>query len=477
MFGVRGAAIRAAGLLGYLVIARILGPHELGVAAIGLTFAFLSSFLADLGLGGALIRSGERPTRQVLSALVGFQMLVVAAMLVPLLVWAVAARTPVAIVAVLYVIGVLPVALRAPLVILLERRLDFRPLLLAEVAEVVIFNVVAVAAVGLGAGVVGLALASIIKTSAGTLLLLRMAGSRLEPPSHDLRSVRGLMRFGFTMQAAGGVAIIRDQAWNYGVLVLAGFGTLGLWTLASKVMSVPSLAIESLWRLSFPALSRLSEEGDDLRPVVRRGVVVVAVVAVGTLTPLVTGAPELVPLILGDKWRGAVAVIPIFALAVAISAPISTVVTGLLYARGEAGLVLRANVVVSAVSVVAGLAALPSLGVTGLALGLLAGAAVDSAVLGVVARRRLGVGVVTGLAKPLTAGLVAVGASRLLLALVGPTGWSAVAAAVISLTMYIGLAITFDRSSATLVWSLLRRGIDAAGGGPLGHSTRESVSS
>ena len=74
LIAVRGIGVRVLGLVGYLVFARVLTPAEFGVAALGLSITFFAQFLADAGLGAAMIRRAEPPMRHELASLVGAQL-------------------------------------------------------------------------------------------------------------------------------------------------------------------------------------------------------------------------------------------------------------------------------------------------------------------------------------------------------------------------------------------------------------------
>ena len=70
----RGFGVRVLGLLGTLVLARLLTPHDFGLVAFGATFVTFGNFLADGGIGAGLIRRVEPPSRADLRALLAFQL-------------------------------------------------------------------------------------------------------------------------------------------------------------------------------------------------------------------------------------------------------------------------------------------------------------------------------------------------------------------------------------------------------------------
>ena len=78
----RGIVVRLIAFSGMLVLARQLAPHDFGVLAFGLSMLAVSTLLADGGIGASLIRRQDAPGRAELGAVVGFQMVVTAAVAV-----------------------------------------------------------------------------------------------------------------------------------------------------------------------------------------------------------------------------------------------------------------------------------------------------------------------------------------------------------------------------------------------------------
>lgn len=72
--GTRGLAILLIGLVGNIVVARLLVPSDLGVVAIGMSFVLFTGLISDGGLGAGLIRRPEPPSRAELGALSTLQL-------------------------------------------------------------------------------------------------------------------------------------------------------------------------------------------------------------------------------------------------------------------------------------------------------------------------------------------------------------------------------------------------------------------
>ena len=77
--GMRGLATRLLALAANVVLARLLLPRDFGALAFGFTIVTFAGVLSSGGLGAALVRLKDAPTRRDLQSLFGFQLLVTAA--------------------------------------------------------------------------------------------------------------------------------------------------------------------------------------------------------------------------------------------------------------------------------------------------------------------------------------------------------------------------------------------------------------
>src|SRR5439155_10986956 len=129
------------------------------------------------------------------------------------------------------------------------------------------------------------------------------------------------------------------------IAAVAGFSTLGLWSFAYRIMQVPVLLYFSLWRVSYPAMSRLIGAKEDLRPIIERTIGVVAVAMAPILVGIVASAHALLPPLVGDRWSGSIGILVWASAATMVNAPISVPCEGYLLAAGQVSKVLLAAVV------------------------------------------------------------------------------------------------------------------------------------
>ena len=414
LISLRTFAIRGLGLVGNLVLARLLSPEEFGVLAFGLTLILFGQFFADAGIAAGLIRRNQPPTLHELHAILGFQLLVSSVLMLAIAVVAVPSGRS-GQVATVMAASVVVSAWRAPATLLLERRLDYRALAAVEVLEGVIFVATSLIAVALGAGVWGVAGAHVVRAAAGSALMMRKSPVMVLRPTWAIGVVRELLGYGLAVSARDFVVLVRLQVINLVTAAVAGLPVLGLYSLADRIMLVPWVVFGSILRVTFPAMARLVSAGEDTRSDLVRGLGLLTVSA-GSLLALIAGtAPVLIPSFFGERWTPASDALPLIALGLLIAGPVISVGNGYLYAIGDARKVLVSTSAHTVAWLVVAVPLLPSLGVTAVGAGLFAGFTIEGLMLARAIRQRTGLRCYRATAGPLLA-IVAAGGVGLLVA-------------------------------------------------------------
>lgn len=456
LVGVRTFAIRGLGLIGSLVLARLLVPEDFGVLAFGQTLIMFGSFFADAGIAAGLIRRKAAPQRHELQSVLGFQVLVATVIVLAIAAIAVPMGRN-GQVAALMAASVVLVTYRAPASLVLERRMDFASLARVEVIEGLVFVVWSVTSVVLGAGVWGVATAHLVRATVGSALMIRRSPLRVLRPRLQVGILRGLLGYGLVVAAGGLVNLVRAQTINLTTAAIAGLPVLGLYSLADRIMQLPWLVFDSTLRVTFPAMARLVSSGADVRSDIARGLRLL-VVAAGSLLAVVAGtAPVLVPFLFGARWADTAEALPLIALGLLVSGPVIGVGNGYLYAVGDARKILLATGTHAVVWVVVAVPLLPSLGVAAVGAGLLAGFTAEGLLLARAVRVRTGLRCYRITAPPALAVVLAGGvgyalAGRLDASLLGVV----VVTAVIVALLTAGLLVTARRTLLELI-ALLRR--------------------
>lgn len=386
----RGLAIRAIGLLGNVVLARLLTPRQFGMIALGVSIAMVGDFIASGGLAASLIKQEGRVDRSDLRAMFGFQLLITTAFTAA--VAATAIRLGEAgLVAAVMVSSLIIDTMRAPNGVLLERRLEYRPIVRAEVAETLAWNGWAVAAVLAGMGVWGVATAQVFRAVVGATFLIASGPVGLIVPKWSWKRTRAMLSLGVKFQAISVVQLVRDQGLGIVVAAVGGLAMLGLWSIVYRLALVVGVLLESLWRVSFPAMSRILEARHDPGPVLERGLTVASTVTGLLVAPLVGTAPALVPFLFGSRWSAAIPAMPAVGLSLMLSGPLSALGVGYMLSSGQATRMLVITIIDGVILWVVSLSLLPFIGVVGISLGILAAAVAVNVLLGNTLRRETGI--------------------------------------------------------------------------------------
>ena len=387
----RNIIIKVVALLGNVAFARLLSPSNFGTVAFGLTVLLSVQLLSDGGLGVGLIRRPEEPRRGDLRVLLGFQLLLTTILAVAVAVTASAAGfgRPGLVTAVM--MPALPLlAFRAPSSIVYERNLNYSPLVRAEVVEELSYYAWGIVTIMFGAGVWGLATASVVKALVGTLVMLSGSPVARLVPGYSWQRLKPMLRFGIKFQAVGLVSVGGAQLLNVGVAGIGGLALLGLWALAWRLLQIPFLLFNALWRVSYPAVAQLLSAGESAGKMIERGLGLAAVVTGAILAPVTGSLSPLIPAVFGQRWASIGDVLPPIFFAIQVSGPISVATVGYLYAVGDTATVLYATIAISVVWLAVSLPLLSSVGVVALGLGGMMSAFVEAAILSRAVRRRTG---------------------------------------------------------------------------------------
>ena len=453
----RGVAILLMAAVANAVIARSISPARFGLIAFGVAIMTFASAFADGGLGSALIRSSVPVDEPTLRSVLGVQLVITSVLyagiaFVGLEFFGLAGQLT-AVMAL-----ALPIdSFDTPARIMLERSLSYRTLARVEVLQAAFYYLFSIVVVLAGAGVWGLAAATVLRSAVGVTLVFRARRDLFFRPALEISRVRSLLSFGLAFQGNNFVTVARDQGLNIGIAAIGGAASLGLWTLSRRLLELPFLLFQTLWRISFPATSQLMRLETNLRPMMEKGV---ALTAIGTgliLVPMAAGSPGLVPAVFGARWREVGIVVTISCAALLVPGPISVATAGFLYANGQAKAVLWTTVWHTVTWLVVGLGLLPVIGLKAVPIGLVVGSAVDALLLARATWRLAPVRLFASLLPASAAGFAG-GAVGVACALVLPRSAAAGAlCAVIGEAAYLGLLLLVERRRVLDLFSVVRR--------------------
>ena len=431
--GLRGRTLRSFLLLGAqrvvgvvvtaggsIALARLLTPEVFGLYAI-LVFVITAGVRAsELGLGAALIQRRDLDPAAALgvafTATFGLALALGAAIAAaaPLVAqWPGVSSDVTAPVRWLALLVVLS-SLRMPAMVLLERRLAYLPLAVAETADTVTFHAVAIAAAIAGAGLWSFVMGALAARVVNLVVL--WGAARWRPTLRwSWRELAPVMKFGILFQGSILVAIAGDAVVPIFVTAWSGVTGVGFLNWAATLAFLPLQVVSIAGRVLFPALSSLQADRERFAEATARALNRVTAVLYPAAALLLAGADPVVRLIFGEAWLPAIPAVRCFCLS-AIIGGTSTIFVHALYSLGRADIVFRLNLASAVLLWLITLVLVPWLGFVGFAVASVSLACAGVSYTALSVRRLAPVRVLPAVRVPLAASL---GSAAVLAALVG----------------------------------------------------------
>ncbi len=431
--GLRGRTLRSFLLLGAqrvvgvvvtaggsIALARLLTPEVFGLYAI-LVFVITAGVRSsELGLGAALIQRRDLDPAAGLgvafTATFGLALALGAAIAAaaPLVArWPGVSSDVTAPVRWLALLVVLS-SLRMPAMVLLERRLAYLPLTVAETADTVTFHAVAIAAAIAGAGLWSFVMGALAARAVNLVVL--WGAARWRPTLRwSWRELAPVMKFGILFQGSILVTIAGDAVVPIFVTAWSGVTGVGFLNWAATLAFLPLQVVSIAGRVLFPALSSLQADTERFAEATARALNRVTAVLYPAAALLLAGADPVVRLIFGEAWLPAIPAVRCFCLS-AIIGGTSTIFVHALYSLGRADIVFRLNLASAVLLWAITLVLVPWLGFVGFAVASVSLACAGVSYTALSVRRLAPVRVLPAVRVPLAASL---GSAAVLAALVG----------------------------------------------------------
>ena len=339
-----------------VILARLLSPHDYGIAGMVIVFSALALIFSDLALGAALVQRDElteedRSTAFWTSLGAGVFFAVAGILLAgpiadlygePQVRWLFVALS---FTFVLTSVGTTQAAL-------LSRDLDFRRLELRLMGGALAGAVVGIALAVRGYGpwaIIGQQVAAAVVST--TLIWF---SSPWRPRFVFSRSsLNDLGQFGANVFSSRILFYVNRNADNMLVGRYLGAASLGAYTIAYNLMLLPFSQIASpLQEVLFPAFSRMQQDTKRLAEAWLGVNRMVGAISIPALLGLIAVAPDFVDVVLGPKWESAVRPIQILCW-VGLLQSLQGLNSAILEARNRTQLLLRYAVIVTGASVTA----------------------------------------------------------------------------------------------------------------------------
>ncbi len=360
-----------------LILARLIAPEEYGVFATVLIAYQGLGALTNVSVGDALVQMREDPepyldTAWTVDVVRGVLIGIVMFLLAPL--WTDAFHVPQA-TPILRALALVPIITGFHSVgpTILRREMRFDRVFLLHATEATTYSVVAIAVAVVRHDAWALAIAVVASFAARVAVsyVLSPIRARLD---FDVTRFRELFRFSKWTNAYVMVDFVLETADNIIVAALLGPVALAFYRMGYQLATEGSSGLQwVVTSVAFPAFARVQLDPGHVRGSFRRVLAGVAALILPMTVALVVLGPIAVPLLLGQRWDGAVVPMQIVALAALGRGILETarpVLLGLGHSREDFLLKVIQSVLLVALALAGGIL----FGMTGVAWGVVAAA-------------------------------------------------------------------------------------------------------
>lgn len=262
----RTFVVQAISFLATFALTVFLDPSVYGIFFLVSAVVNFLAYFSDIGLAAALVQKKEKPSDDDLATTFTIQQLLVLSLLLILftatpfiranfhlssagtfLLWSMG-------------ISLFLSSLKTIPTILLERELQFGKLVIPQIAETLVFNLVAVFFAWRGLGISSFTLAVLARGVTGLVLVYLIFPWK---PILRLKkaSLSHLLKFGLPFQANTFLAVLKDDGMTVVLAKIVGIEGLGFLGWASRWASLPlRIFMDNVTKVAFPAFSRLQHD-------------------------------------------------------------------------------------------------------------------------------------------------------------------------------------------------------------------------
>lgn len=303
-------SLRLASVLTFVVLGRLLGPADIGLAALALACLGVIGVVAELGVTTFLVQteSWDEETRSTAFWTAMVLSFAAAGLVVGLAVPLSALLGQPRLAPVLMALApILPLtALSAVPMAILQRELRFREIAVREMGASLLSAAVGLGLAVAGAGVWALVAQSISQTAVGTVLVIGM--SKWRPSRRVSRAAFSrLRRFGGPVLGFNIMLAIRDRLEQFLLGALLGVSALGYWSVAMRLLALLSdVSVGVLDTVALPMFAATRGRPERFRRAFEQAVGSAQVLLVPVLAVLAVASPFVVPWAFGAQWGPAV---------------------------------------------------------------------------------------------------------------------------------------------------------------------------
>jgi O-antigen/teichoic acid export membrane protein len=233
-------------------------------------------------------------------------------------------------------------AFRMPAAVLLERRLDYRTLTIADLMEIGTYYVVGISMAMTGSGVWSLVAGALLSKVVSVGLLWKMAKwfPRLRWRWDEAKA---LFRAGLPIQGVSLSITLRDASMPIIVTPWSGVVGVGYLSWAGTVAFLPLQLVSLTGKVLFPSLARLQDDAERFALATEQAINRVVMLLFPAILFLMATADPLVSLVYGKTWVPAIPALYLYGVAAAAGG-LSNLCIHVLYSLGRSAEVFWLNV-------------------------------------------------------------------------------------------------------------------------------------
>ncbi|KKQ96814.1 MAG: hypothetical protein A3G66_01360 [Candidatus Levybacteria bacterium RIFCSPLOWO2_12_FULL_39_17] len=328
------------------ILTIFLDPGSYGVFFVVSSLVVFLTYFQDIGLAAALIQKKEEVTKEELRSTFTLQQILVLLIVIPVLIFSKDIAVFYKLNASGYVllisltISFFLSSLRTIPTVILERKLDFKKLVIPQIAENLVYNLSLIYFSISGFGLTTFTIAVLARSVVGLVITYFIQPWPIGL-SFNLRSIKNLISFGIPFQANTILALIKDDLLTVYVGKILPFSQVGYIGFAQKWAFMPlRLIMDNVIKITFPSMSRLQHDKTALKLAVEKSLFLVSFFIFPLAAAIISYSPFLIDLIPKyKKWEPALLSLSFFALNTIFSS-ISTPLTNFLTAIGRVKITL-----------------------------------------------------------------------------------------------------------------------------------------
>ena len=310
-----------------MVLARLLGPKDFGLVGMVTAFTGVLNLFRDFGLSSAAVQRTTVTDEQIstlfwINILVGALLGLVAVAMAP----AIAAfyHEPRLLgVTVVLAAGFLFNAAGVQHSVLLQRQMRFTTMAVIGVVSLIVGTAIAISGAKAGYGYWALVAMTVSSPLIGTIGFWAATGWVPGMPQRRT-GIRSMMRFGGTLTLNGLVAYVAYNAEKILIGRFWGADAIGIYGRAYQLVNIPTDNLNSaVGEVAFSALSRLQDDPRRLKSYFLKGYSLVLAMTLPITIACALFADDVVVVLLGPKWKDAVAIFRLLAPTILIFALIN----------------------------------------------------------------------------------------------------------------------------------------------------------